>query len=436
MENNIPRKQSIQERGLGCQDQPEGIATIGLDLAEKKRIEAELLMRINQQRAVVELGHLALCHGSLKALLDETAVIVARALGVEFSKVLKASPDDSSLLLVAGVGWLDGLVGHAVVDAGLDSQGGYTLRCAEPVIVEDLNCETRFRGATLLKDHGIVAGISVVIGNQTRPWGVLSAHTSHRRSFTNDDITFVRSVVNVLGAAIAHNEDAQSLTNLSIRLMQVEDTERRRIAKELHDSTAQDLVAVLMNLEALRNDISARASGKQQLDDTIALVENAAHDIRTLSYLLHPPRLDEAGLIGAIRHYAAGFGERTGIATNMDLPANLERLPETVEMVLFRVTQECLGNIYRHAHSKTVFVRVEYDASGIVLEIRDEGRGISPQVLGGAMGGRFTGFGVGIPGMRERLRYIGGNLEIDSTPRGTTVRATVPNPSKIQVLKT
>jgi signal transduction histidine kinase len=208
--------------------------------------------------------------------------------------------------------------------------------------------------------------------------------------------------------------------------MTAEDGVRRRIAKELHDSTAQDLVAVMMNMELLReSEAGLDPAVAKQIDDSLALLENCAHEIRTLSYVLHPPGLDEAGLAGAIRHFVAGFGERTGLATSVDLLPDLGRLGETVEMILFRVVQESLSNIHRHSQSMTAAVRIGRRASEVILEIKDQGRGIPRQILEAGTG-HSPGLGVGIPGMRERLRQIGGRLDIESGPIGTTVRATVP----------
>lgn len=221
-------------------------------------------------------------------------------------------------------------------------------------------------------------------------------------------------------------EQQEAAREVSRRVMMAEENERRRIAKELHDSTAQDLVAVILNLETLRE---AAAPGNpvqaKQIEDCIALLENSAHEIRTLSYLLHPPRLDEAGLPDAIRHYVAGFGERTGIRVRVELPMEGVRLHEDVELTLFRVVQESLGNIYRHAQSPTATVRLVHQEGVIRLEIRDEGVGIPPHVLA-APGGQASGFGVGLPSMRERLRQIGGCLEVESTGHGTIVRAVLP----------
>lgn len=221
-----------------------------------------------------------------------------------------------------------------------------------------------------------------------------------------------------------------ALRHLTHRLLHAEDSERRRIAKELHDSTAQDLVAVMMSLDSVRARLAGRAVQEaEQLEDSLAVLEKCAHDIRTLSYLLHPPRLDEAGLAGALRHYADGFGERSGIAMTLELPEDLGRLDEDVELVLFRVVQECLGNIHRHARSPTTAIRICREASALVMEVRDVGCGMPPAVLAAARGSG-TGLGVGIPGMSERLRQIGGRLEIESGGQGTTIRVIVPRPQE------
>ena len=225
-------------------------------------------------------------------------------------------------------------------------------------------------------------------------------------------------------------EDA--LHDLSRRLLKAEDEERRRIAKELHDSTAQDLVAVMMTLETLREVLMERGDrGAQQLEDSVAILEKCTHDLRTLSYLMHPPRLEEAGLVGAIRYYVEGFGERTGIAVKLELPDDLGRLDQDVELILFRVTQECLGNIRRHAHSPTVGISVARDTFATVLEISDTGCGFPP-ASERPQDGSFPRLGVGIPAMRERMLQIGGRLEIESSRCGTTVRATLPTMTKGQ----
>lgn len=206
-----------------------------------------------------------------------------------------------------------------------------------------------------------------------------------------------------------------ALRALTQRLLQAEDEERRRIAKELHDSTAQDLVAVMMNLSLLQDSPGEKTT--ERLADSQALLENCAHEIRTLSYLLHPPMLDDTGLVGAFREYAAGFSQRTGIAVNVEAPPDLGRQSQASEIALFRVVQESLGNVLRHSRSTSASIRVALAAGHIVLEVADAGCGLPSGALPR---------GVGISGMRERLQRLGGRLELDSSRAGTTVRGILP----------
>ena len=213
-----------------------------------------------------------------------------------------------------------------------------------------------------------------------------------------------------------------ALRKLARRLLRAEDDERRRIAKELHDSTAQDLVAVLLNLGTLRETLPALATESAQIiEDSVALLESSANDVRTLSYILHPPRLDETGLPGALAEYAAGLGRRADIRLGVEVAPDFGRLPDEMEIALFRVAQESLGNVVRHSGSDRATIRLAREEGSVVLEIGDFGHGMPPEML------EQTGVrGVGIAGMRERLQYLGGRLEIDSGSGGTTVRAVLP----------
>jgi len=163
--------------------------------------EARLRELARQQVAVAELGRLALGTHDLQNLMDGAAASLADVLGVEYAEVLELLPGGDELLLRAGVGWRDGLVGRATVGAGRDSQAGYTLHSEAPVVVDDLRSEERFAGPALLREHGVVSGVSVVVGRK-RPFGVLGAHSEERRAFTGDDVNFLSAVANVLAAAI------------------------------------------------------------------------------------------------------------------------------------------------------------------------------------------------------------------------------------------
>jgi PAS domain S-box-containing protein len=185
-----------------------GISVAGATLfswfvfSQIRQREEKLAARARQQAAVAKLGQIALVGRDLSAMMSEAVALIAQTLDVEYCKVLELLPGGHALLLRAGVGWKEGLVGHATVDAGTDSQAGYTLLSNEPVIVEDLRTETRFSGPPLLCDHGVVSGISVIIHGKDRPFGVLGAHTTRRRTFTQDDIHFLQAVANMLAVAV------------------------------------------------------------------------------------------------------------------------------------------------------------------------------------------------------------------------------------------
>jgi PAS domain S-box-containing protein len=185
-----------------------------LDMTERVRAEEEIGVRVRQQDAVAHVGQLALSNMELPALMNEIARQVAMTLDVEFVKILERLPDDRGLLLRAGTGWRDGLVGTAVLSAGLESQGGYSLAASSPVIVADLRRETRFRAATLLRDHQVISGMTVIIpGERDQPYGVLGAHSKRERQFSVHDINFLQSIANVLAAAIQRRQVEQMLAS-------------------------------------------------------------------------------------------------------------------------------------------------------------------------------------------------------------------------------
>jgi PAS domain S-box-containing protein len=236
----------------------------------------------------------------------------------------------------------------------------------------------------------------------------------------NDDVTARVSAEQKL-----HDSLVQMRT-LSGRLMRAQDDERRRIARELHETTAQDLAGLKMLLARL-NRTSGQLSDADRaiLDESVQLADRTMSEIRTLAYLLHPPFLDEVGLLSALRWYAQGFAERSGIEVTLDLPEVLQRLHQDVETMLFRVVQEALINIHRHAGSPDARIRLRVVDGRLSLEIEDHGKGMTPEFVGRLRTGTGA-IGVGLAGMRERLEQLGGAFDIDSGDHGTTVRATVP----------
>jgi len=214
----------------------------------------------------------------------------------------------------------------------------------------------------------------------------------------------------------------EELRRVSGQLFRAQEEERRRIARDLHDSTAQHLVLLTAALERLKNSAAARSiKFRGVFSEAQELAGLALREVRTLSYLLYPPMLDESGLEDAISHYVEGYGERTGVQVNVQVSPHLGRLGRDTEMVLFRVVQESLTNVQRHSGSRRAYVRLNRVEDQVKLEVRDEGRST------GRKGKEVRKIlpGVGISSMRERVRQIGGELEIESTSAGTTVRATI-----------
>ncbi|HKS75909.1 MAG TPA: PAS domain S-box protein [Terriglobales bacterium] len=213
-----------------------------------------------------------------------------------------------------------------------------------------------------------------------------------------------------------------ALRALSTRLMQLQDEERRRIARELHDSVGQYMTALAINLDllgetAVENRNHLLAESRQLLDQCLA-------EIRTLSHLLHPPLLDETGFASAAQWYVEGFARRSGVQVELRLP-QIHRLPDNVEITLFRVLQETLNNIHRHSGSNKAEVSLELQGNNVILQVRDFGQGIQPERLE-----RFrlsgTGVGVGLAGIRERVSELGGAMRITSGRGGTCIRIAVP----------
>ncbi|MHB8218561.1 MAG: sensor histidine kinase [Candidatus Sulfotelmatobacter sp.] len=222
-------------------------------------------------------------------------------------------------------------------------------------------------------------------------------------------------------------ERTAELQILSQRLLKVQDDERRKLARDLHDSTGQTLAALKISVSFLQENCKKDDDTMAIVADVAQLADRAIEEIRTMSYLLHPPLLDEVGFNCAAEWYVEGFAKRSGTHVLLDLRIPSERMPMRVEIALFRVLQESLTNVHRHAAASEVTVSFRPQPDSVVLEIRDFGRGIAADRL---LRLRETSAetGVGLAGMRERLYELDGELEIESAGNGTTLRATVPLP--------
>jgi signal transduction histidine kinase len=220
-------------------------------------------------------------------------------------------------------------------------------------------------------------------------------------------------------------ERTAELQTLSQRLLKVQDDERRRVARDLHDSTGQTLTALKICVDLLQRKVDKKQEIYGEISGIARLVDEALQEIRTTSYLLHPPMLDEAGFTSAAQWYIKGFSQRSGMKVRMDFSPEVARLPHTIEIALFRVLQESLTNVHRHSGAAEVEVCFHRDAEAAILEVRDYGRGMPREWLS-RLGPPIQDSGVGLAGMRERLNELNGGLEIEAANPGTRLRAVVP----------
>ena len=216
-------------------------------------------------------------------------------------------------------------------------------------------------------------------------------------------------------------ESERSLRSLTGRLLRLQDEERRRFSRELHDSLGQYLAGVKMNLGMFSN----AHPGDHLLSEAIQLLDQSIAETRTISHLLHPPLLDEAGFSSAAKWYLDGFAQRSGSEVKMDMPDDIARLPKSIELGLFRVLQESLTNIHRHSGSARAELTLQLFSDKVVLQVRDYGKGIPPELLENFRA-KGANFGVGLAGMRERLRELGGQLDIQAKAPGTLISVTMP----------
>jgi signal transduction histidine kinase len=254
------------------------------------------------------------------------------------------------------------------------------------------------------------------------------AHLQHKAQALETEVAERRRVEETLRRSQAELESlveqrTTALRQLSSRLLSLQDSERRRIARELHDSLGQYLVALKLNVDILRKSPQRGELWSQSEE----LMERCIAEVRTLSYLLHPPTMDAVGIASAARWYVEGFGVRSGLQLTLDAPEDPVRLSEAIELALFRVLQEALTNVHRHSGASAASILIRRSSGHVILEVRDNGRGMEHEMLN-----RFresgTGAGVGLMSMHERARELGGKLRLESDRTGTSVRITIPVP--------
>ena len=273
----------------------------------------------------------------------------------------------------------------------------------------------------------VFSGFIIALGEANRRSLLKSRGTEEQLRKTHDELRRAHDELErkVQERTADLNLANENLGELSSRLQQMRDEERRQISRELHDSIGQLLAALSMNIAVVQRQAdNLDSAGARAISENAAMVEQISREIRTISHLLHPPLLDAAGLASALRWYVDGFSERSQIKVELHIPELFRRLSEEMEIAIFRMVQECLTNIHRHSGGNSAAIRVREENHRIVVEVRDAGKGIPlEKQLELSSSGRI---GVGFRGMRERVRQLGGTLEIRSDNAGTAVTATLP----------
>lgn len=398
------------------------------DISERTRIQSEVETRARQHAAAAELGRRALAVVDLRVLMNEACILVSEALGTEFCKVLQLLPEREAFSLIAGVGWNEGLVGKAKVPAGLESQAGYTMLTDKPVVVEDLSRETRFSGSALLREHGIVSGMSIIIPGVEQPFGVLGVHTITQRIFTNENIRFLEAVATVLCEAIERfrTEEAlkisrEELRALAARLQAAREEERANLAREIHDELSGSLTALKMDISLLP-DRAAKDKNLllEKLNSMTALIDSALGRMHDIVTGLRPVVLDKFGLVAAMEWQTSEFQKRSGIICESDLPAEELPLDPDRSVAIFRIFQEALTNVVRHAGASKVRVVLKRGVDDFMLAVSDNGKGIGEEKI-------HAPTALGLVGMRERALALDGTMEIKRLPeQGTQVVVKIP----------
>ncbi len=414
----------LANRALNESEQPPTIEGTMMDITAQKRAEGEVRSLLNISRTLNPIRN-------IDALIDSLIVEAVQLTDAECGwsgtrtsagMVCKRYLRDGRFIPIEycwppGIGWPGWVLVHKVPYVTNDAQGD---RVIVPEIRERFGVRSGI-DTPLLDARGEVIGFFEVNNKKDKA------------GFTESDVEKLVATSQVASVAlqnamayqkIQQNED--ELRQLSTRLLRLQDEERRRLGRELHDSTGQILATLMLKVGTVKRSLPAdNRKALKALSECSALAKQCSDDLRTLSYLLHPPSLDEEGLASAVRCYVQGFARRSGIHVELSVPPEVGRLPQEVETSLFRIVQEGLTNVHLHSGSPRAWVKITSTPSEVALEIGDEGRGMPSQVLN-RVPSDISHLGVGIAGMRERVRQLGGRLLIDSGNRGTKVRVTLP----------
>jgi PAS domain S-box-containing protein len=371
----------------------------------EKRVETELKARTRQESAVAALSREALAGRDIGWLLREVVVVLGRVLEVEFSSVLELTPAGDELVLRAGVGWSKGCVGTRREPVREGSQASYTLCTDEPLLVEDLTIETRFRPAALWLDHSLVSEMSVVIHGRSQPYGILSVHSASKRKFDSHEAIFLQAIADVLAQATMRRQ-------LEEKLLAVSSREQLRIGHDLHDGLCQQLAGIEFRTVVLAGKLAGNLDAREEVERIGAWLRDSMQHARILSRGLAPVDLEANGLMAALSQLATSCGQLYGVDCQFDCDQPVLIAAQEVATHLYRIAQEALTNAIKHGHAKTIIIGLRQTSGETLLTVTNDGSPLPPDSE------RRGGMGLQI--MRYRADMIGATLHFESTRDGKT----------------
>lgn len=399
-----------------------------------------------QPSSTIQFGQLALSGVALSELIKQAVTVISQMVAADCLWICELDAEGSSVVQQAGVGWKDGALDQRSKTLEPNSLERFTLMTAAPIVVENLVAETRFVPSRFLLDHNIVSGISIPIGGHGKSLGMIEVFARQMPGFSREDCLFLQQMANLLGLSIQRARleqendklrkqlaQAQSLSlsgsewdsyEIKNRLRESREKERLRLAQELHDVPIQDLYGLIYQVDDLK-DYLKDTEGEQILNEHTQMLYGIVNNLRTICRELRPPSLSPFGLEVAIRDHAEKLHDQNPLLKiHLDLMRDQQVLSDSLRLNLFRIYQQAISNVIRHAEATEAHIRFWWDDNMILLEVEDNGKGFDVPNSWVELVRREH---FGLVGLAERLESIRGKLEVVSAVgNGTLIRAVVP----------